>query len=148
MKLSKCAICRLNILRRHDEEHDFYQFIAEKEYDGAEHKKLVYINSDLFINFAKIYNTVKYILHTYPSAKLLQKRTIKTLNNTINFNFVECFHSEHCINLILNNFPKLLIYNYFNGINNVLRGRERRSVAKKSTLYKEAPALFNKYKKN
>lgn len=147
LKLTNCSSCRYNILNRTEQITNFQQFIYEKEYNGAICKKLLYINSELFKVFVKMYNIVKFILSNYPQEVSLLKRVISTLKNSVDFTFKSCPHSSQCIEKILEYFPKLFMYNYFNGINNIINGKDRRPVENKSNLHLQAYTIFKKYKK-
>lgn len=147
MKLGKCETCNHN-LNSHGKEENFHAFIMEKELGGAVLKRLKYCNKDLFANFVQMYNIITYVLKNYIVQENLLENIAHILDTAVNFNFIKCEHSDSLVKLITVNFTKLLIYNYVKGVNNIISGRERRTLPHYSSeLYKQAFCIFGKIKK-
>lgn len=145
IKVKKCGVCKHNVFLQQEEENEFLNFVREKEFGGAVVTRLNYINSQFLFNMTKVYNISKFILKNDPNKKHLLK--VITVFQNVNFNFVECSHSTKLKFNIVHNFCKLIVFNYFNGFNSILAGKDLRSLPfDSSSLYKIAKKLHDQYK--
>lgn len=138
--LKQCHTCCYNVLRRDNEDIGYLEDITKsKDLGGVQRKRLTYCNKPFIINLLKVYNIVRYILNIAPSAKGLLICITNVLYKHIDFNFKECSHTDNLFKSILHDFTKVLIYNYFNGVNNILNGKDNRKLPDVCPeLFKEA----------
>lgn len=145
-KLTNCVACKYNILKRPNENDDnFNCLIKYREYGGKNLVRLKYCNIEFIENLIASYNITKYILSNTPRRKRLLKYILTTVKANVQFNFIDCEHSQTLKDDILQGFLKLIVFNYFNGVNNVIMGKdERERPTNESVLWKQAKEIYTK----
>lgn len=146
-KLTNCVACKYNVLKRLNETDDFNCLIKYKEYGGKTVHRLKYCNFEFLQNLTRCYNITKYIISNKCGQKNMLKYVLNTISENVRFNFIECVHSVTLETTVIESFIKLVIYNYFNGINNVISGKDGRDLENCTLLRKQAKEIFDKRRK-
>lgn len=121
-KFQNCEACKLN-LTTNPTDAAAHVFIKEREHDTT--TRLLYCREEFFNTFKHIYNITINILPVVAHRKALYQRILKTVTAHIRFNNnTNCTHNiQH---FMIAWFIRLLIHNYFNGLNKVLTGKDVR----------------------
>lgn len=121
-------------------ESKHHSFIALREYEGS---NLLYCNESFFNILKEIYNINMHLLpQIYAKKKLLQTMVLNL--NIYVYMSIDCnAHGNQMREFVFKKFSTLIIYNYINGANKILNGKESR-VSNTDSFYVHCK---NKYQK-
>lgn len=142
LKKFKCKFCRMHILSD-KKTHKFHELVEAKEFHV--YKRLFYCTPTFVDSITKCYNVTKFFIRNIANFghKKIAAYICTYITKYVHFIFI-CQHKNEIIEFIVNNFVKLLIFNWTNGINRILSGRDCRNVEYVDPVYVEAKDMYLK----
>lgn len=146
LNLQKCSVCHCNLFTNTGslDNLNFLNFVKYKEIGGAKLQRLKYVNVNFFTTLTKMYNITLYILRNYYPSNNVVATVEHTIIQNACFNFKECSHSSELKTKIITSFCKLIIFNFVNGVNNIIMGKDQRPLRTDCQIYIQAKDIFSK----